>query len=211
MEKYKNLIGQKFGRLTIIEIRYELHAGHMREMYLCQCECGTVKLMRADGIKAGRSVSCGCYGREMRLKATNKHVLSNCSQLHHPLYDVWCGIIQRCCNPNNKEYKNYGGREITVCDKWRNNFQVFYDWAMAHGYRRGLQIDRIDVNRGYSPENCRWTTPFVQSRNKRNNVYVKFMGEMVTLQDVSNHTGISRSTLYYRYKHGYPLLKACEN
>ena len=198
-----NLIGQRFGRLTVINT----YRKDGRRYCLCSCVCGTVKEIREDAIKSGVTVSCGCYGREARLKATRKHGLSKCSKNYHPLYAVWDGMIQRCTNPNHKGYHLYGGRGITVCDEWRNDFMSFYRWAIANGYKKGKQIDRIDNDGNYCPENCRWVTVAENARNKRNNVLVEFRGKTMVLQDVANITGINPSTLYYRHKKGLPLIK----
>lgn len=120
-------------------------------------------------------------------------------------------MIQRCHNKNNKSYANYGGRGIEVCSEWRGNFQSFYDWALSVGYRKGLSLERVDNDKGYSPDNCKWATLYEQSRNKRTSLKVEFQGEEMTLQDVANKTGIPRNTLYYRYTHGKPLFTSCAN
>lgn len=93
-----------------------------------------------------------------------------------------------------------------MCDEWRNDFETFYDWAIKNGYKRGLQIDRVDVNYGYIPNNCRWVTTSVQARNKRNTILVEYKGEAICLQDLANKTGLSRSTLLYRYRNNKPLV-----
>jgi len=197
------MIGKRFGRLIIIST----FKNNGRQYCKCACDCGTTKDIRADAIKAGVTVSCGCYGREARLKATRKHGLSKCSKDKHPLYVVWDGIIQRCTNPNNQAYPLYGSRGIKVCNDWRNDFLTFYKWAINNGYVKGKMIDRIDNYSGYSPDNCRWVTTAESARNKRNNVFVKFRGKIMCLQDVANVTGINRSTLHYRLKHGLPLVR----
>lgn len=196
------MIGQKFERLTILDITRKKG----REYYICKCNCGTIKAIRSDAIRSGVTVSCGCYGREARRKATWKHGLSKSSK-NHPLYTVWDSIIQRCTNSNNQGYHLYGGRGIKICNEWRANFLKFYNWSMANGYKKGLQIDRINNDGDYSPQNCRWVTCAENARNKRTNLFVNFNGREICLQDVANITGINRSTLYYRYKHGLDLVR----
>ena len=93
-----------------------------------------------------------------------------------------------------------------MCDEWRNDFETFYDWATKNGYKHGLQIDRVDVNYGYVPNNCRWVTASVQARNKRNTILVEHKGEIMCLQDLANKIGIPRTTLLYRYRNNKPLV-----
>ncbi len=172
------------------------------------CDCGQTKVIRRDAIISGMTSSCGCLGKEMRLKSTKKHGLSKCSSTFHPLYGVWDSMIQRCTNNKNHKYYLYGGRKtpITVCDEWRKNFALFYEWSINNGYIKGKQLDRIDNNSGYSPMNCRYVTPAENNRNKRNNVLVEFDGEVMCLQDIANITNINAHTLSYRLKKGLPLL-----
>ena len=118
--------------------------------------CGTEFKTMLHNVKRGTTKSCGCY--------TKKHGLKNTR-----LYSIWCSMKKRTLNPKNKHHINYGGRGITICDEWKNDFVPFYNWAMTNGYEenKGLSIDRIDNNGGYYPENCRWTTKVIQGRNQR--------------------------------------------
>lgn len=207
----ESLVGKRIGRLLVLS-ETTLPKGKWNvTAYTCQCDCGNIKTMRRDYLLSGRAKSCGCYRKEATRKATMTHGLSKGSHNHHPLYDVWSSMIQRCHNQNNKSYSSYGARGIKVCDDWRTDFQQFYDWSIANGYEHGLQIDRINVNDGYSPSNCRWVSTFVQARNKRSNFNVTFNGEKHCLTDVSKETGIPVGTLRYRYIHGKPLVKSCAN
>lgn len=156
---------------------------------------------------SGVTVSCGCYGREQRLKATKKHGMSKCSQTPHPLYGVWDSMIQRCTNSKSRGYKGYGGRGISVNKNWRNDFKSFYSWAISNDYSTGKQLDRIDNDKGYFPENCRWVTPAQNSKNRRNTINIEFNGTLMCLQDVANITEIPRATLYYRIKNNKPILQ----
>lgn len=110
------------------------------------------------------------------------------------------GMKQRCYNPKNSEYKNYGARGIGICEEWLSNPDSFFEWGVLNGYEKGLTIDRIDVNRGYEPENCRWATMAEQQSNKRSNVMVECNGEMVTLAEASRRIGISESAVWMRIK-----------
>ena len=118
------------------------------------------------------------------------------------LYMVWCTIKQRCLNPNNKQYSYYGGRGITICDEWVNDYSAFREWSTNNGYQKGLQIDRIDNDGNYEPSNCRWVDRKTQSNNKSSNILLSYNGKTQTLQQWSEETGISTDALYYRYHAG---------
>lgn len=120
-------------------------------------------------------------------------------------YQVWNGIKQRCYNQNNKQYKNYGGRGIKVCDEWVNNFELFYDWALNNGYEDGLQIDRIDVNGNYEPSNCRWVDRYVNNNNRRNNITFTYKGETMSLRAWCRRFNISYKTCMTRYYRGHTI------
>lgn len=193
----------RFGRLVVLDKIRE----KKRIYFVCKCDCGNIKKIRRDSLVSGVTVSCGCFGREQRSKATKKHGLSQGSNTPHPLYRVWDSMIQRCSNQKNSSYHLYGGRGINVCDEWRHDFESFYLWSMRNGYQKGKQIDRIDNNKGYSLSNCRWVTPAQNARNKRTNIFVEFLGETMCLQDIANITNIDRGTLLYRLQKGKPLLQ----
>lgn len=126
-----------------------------------RCECGSEFKSRTTDIKNGHTKSCGCHNIATIIKRNTTHGLTK-----HPIFSVWKGMLKRTTNKNEPSYKNYGGRGITVCDEWLNNFKAFYD-DMVEAYQKGLTIDRIDNDKGYSKENCRWTTYKVQMRNTR--------------------------------------------
>lgn len=121
------------------------------------------------------------------------------------LYRVWDGIIQRCCNPNAKNYKNYGGRGIGICEEWRKSFKAFEEYCLLHGWRQGLQIDRIDNEFGYMPNNVRFVSPRENARNKRTNHLITFQGETMCAADWCNKYGISDSTLWRRLTSGWSV------
>jgi hypothetical protein len=121
------------------------------------------------------------------------------------LFQTWSNAKSRCSDPNSLPFKDYGGRGITVCEEWKNDFKAFYDWAMANGYKEGLTLDRIDNNQGYSPDNCRWATVKEQSNNRRSNTFLVFCGERKTISQWADDTGISRETLYKRLANGWDI------
>lgn len=167
MAKLIDLTGQKFGRLTVVK-----KLGHYKgnALWLCECECGNKKIVRSDALRSNRIRSCGCLKKEQNKINLNqtKHNKENTR-----LYSVWVNIKTRCYNKNNKTYKYYGQRGISLCKEWKEDFMSFYNWAFANGYdenaKRGVcTIDRIDVNGNYEPKNCRWISIQEQQKNKRN-------------------------------------------
>lgn len=119
----------------------------------------------------------------------------------HPLYSVWANIKTRCYNQNDVHYERWGGRGITVCDEWKNDFQTFYDWAMSNGYQDNLTLDRIDNDGNYEPSNCRWVTTTIQNRNKRNCKPITYNGKTKFLNDWAKEYGIKPKTLWMRLYH----------
>jgi hypothetical protein len=155
--KFIDLTGRVFGRLTVIEriFRYP-----KRTEWKCKCICGVEKIIDGKHLKRGKILSCGCLCLEInskRMKENNigikKHGLTN-----HPLRHIRKAMLHRCYNENNKFFKNYGGKGITVCEEWKNSLELFYEWAISSGWEKGLSIDRKNNEGNYNPENCEWIT-----------------------------------------------------
>ena len=177
----ENLVGMKFGRLTVMD-RESPKSKKAKGLWVCKCECGNVIKVNTSDLKSGNTTSCGCKRKETLRQLRTKHGESNTR-----LYNVWSDMKKRCYNTKNVDYKNYGGRGITVCDEWMD-FQNFYEWAIANGYdetapRGQCTIDRIDVDGCYEPENCRWVDRYIQMNNKRNNRILTYNGESHTLAE----------------------------
>lgn len=171
-------------------------------MWQCRCDCGKEVTIRSKCLTRGVSKSCGCLAKELASKRASKH-----NGFGTRLYAVWNSMRQRCNNPKHHAYQNYGGRGIAICHEW-DDFSAFRNWALSAGYdedaKRGkFTLDRIDVNGGYTPDNCRWADMSVQSNNRRETVYVSYDGETHTLTEWANITGIKYCTLWSRYKRGF--------
>lgn len=167
-------------------------------MWLCQCECGRTVIVSGANLRNGHIKSCGCYRSEIARKNATKHGLRQTR-----LYKIFHGMKKRCYTPTAINFSIYGGRGITICEEWLNDFQAFYDWAMSNGYADDLSIDRIDVNGNYEPSNCRWVSMKEQVNNRRANRFITYNGETHTLSEWSNIVGINIKTLHKRLRDGW--------
>lgn len=196
--RFVDLTGQVFGRLTVID-RAENKG--KQTIWRCRCECGNQLEVNAYNLKSGHTKSCGCINRE-----NPPH--KNHGKCRTRIYKTWCGMKARCHNEKNEFYDDYGGRGITVCLEWQNDFEAFYDWAIANGYASTLEIDRIDNDKGYSPDNCRWATRKEQCNNRRSNHFITCFGKTQTLSQWAEETGIKQSTIRHRLKKGWSVQDA---
>jgi hypothetical protein len=156
---FKNLSEQRFGRLVARErVKHNGSFGYWR----CLCDCGNEVVVRTERLTHGITKSCGCLNRKLVTQRNTIHGLR-----YTRLYRIWNGMKQRCFNQNHPRYDDWGGRGISVCDEWKNDFRLFYDWAMNNGYQENLSIDRVDNDGDYEPHNCRWSTTKEQNQNKR--------------------------------------------
>lgn len=191
MGKFEDLTGKRFGRLKVIERVFNEKKNGTK--WMCECQCGKRVVVQSSDLKSGHTKSCGCYKRDHLLSSINLH-----GKRHTRLYNAWSNMKQRCYNKNSERYEDYGGRGIEVCQEWLDDFMNFYNWAMANGYRDDLTIDRIDNDKGYSPDNCRWATYKEQANNKRNNVLLLYKGEKKTLGEWAEEVGMGYETLHSR-------------
>jgi len=186
MSSVRDLKGQRFGRLVVLYDTGERK--HRNVVWHCRCDCGNEVDVRGGDLASGNTKSCGCYNRERAAEACTVHGMARHGK-QHSVYWTWHNMLQRCENPNNKRYKDYGGRGITVCDEWHDP-QIFISWALASGWEKGLALDRIDNNGNYKPDNCRFVTPKENSRNKRNNHLITFDGKTQTMAQWAEEVNI---------------------
>lgn len=191
-----DLTGRKFGQLEVIELS---EIRNRRSYWRCRCDCGKEKIVRSDALISYKTISCGCLKKKQDI--INLHIVNQHGLTHHPAYNIWFCMMNRCYSKSNTFYKDYGGRGISVCDEW-HDVRNFCKWADDTGYEKPLTIERINVNGNYEPTNCTWITQAEQGLNKRNTVRILYGGEMVPLLKVSRQLGIKDVTVRSRWKMG---------
>lgn len=208
MGKFKDLTGHKFGKLIVLyrsEDYISPKTRKPRAVWHCRCLCGNETDVLGENLRKGNTTSCGCAKSEIG------EIFRTHGQTNSRLYLVWQGMKSRCYNPNNPQYKNYGGGGIFVCCEWRNSYVNFMRWAINNGYdkraSRGVcTIDRIDNNQGYYPENCRIVAQQVQMNNVRYNRILSYGDESHTISEWSKIVEKSSGAIRNRIdKYGYTV------
>lgn len=198
-KRIKDLAGKRFGRLLIIDLAYS--GGHA--YWNAVCDCGKTSVHCAGDLSKGRTLSCGCLRKErLRLGPLSSTTHGMSKTL---IYHLWNGMVDRCTNPKNDRFKDYGGRGITVDPKWLKFTGFYEDMCPRPGNK---SLDRIKTNGDYTKDNCRWATPKEQQNNARNNVIIEFEG--VTLPETywAERVGIKKCTLHARLLRGWPIARA---
>lgn len=196
----QELVGNKYNKLTVLslyEIRQRADSKRKRYFYKCLCDCGNIVIVEKSHLIGGHTKSCGCERKKENSGQFKKKY--NIDEKNKNLYYIFRGMNVRCNNINDKHFKNYGARGIKVI--W-NNFIDFYNWAVNNGYKKGLTIDRIDVNGNYCPENCRWTDSKTQNRNKRNNHIITVFGESLPVSELCEKYNVNKNSVFYRIRAG---------
>lgn len=189
----RDITGKRFGRLVAVE---DAGSNGRRRLWRFQCDCGKTVIRSTDGVLRTPRASCGCYkpgfANKGRAPASKTHGLSKTR-----LRRVWGNMKSRCGDPRNHRYADYGGRGIRVCSAWLD-FATFAAWALSQGYSDDLQLDRIDNDGGYEPDNCRFVTPAENMANMRTSIRYVVRGEEMGMAEVERRFGLSRSTFRYR-------------
>lgn len=175
---------------------------------VCRCVCGSIFVTKQVSIESGHTRSCGCFHDESAAKTGVRNLKHGLSR--DPLFNCWRQLKSRCLNQNDANFKDYGGRGITVFQEWIDDFEAFKKWALSHGYKRGLRIDREKNDLGYSPDNCRFVTHKVNQNNRRNNVILTMGEETKTLAQWSEDSRcvVCRQTFSQRIRAGWEIATA---
>lgn len=208
--KRRSHIGDRYGRLVVLEEvgDYVTPNGTHKRQVLCRCDCGNVAVYKLPNLRNGNCQSCGCYKHDDIVRRNREGKVIYKSDSLYPVYD---NMMKRCYKPTDSQYRFYGARGIKVCDEWVKDRQLFYAWAVNSGYEKGLQIDRIDSNKDYSPDNCRFVIHKENSRNKRNNVHVNYNGvDYVFSAFCENYNLPYRQTHTRVFKQGWSLDEVVE-
>lgn len=191
-EIYNSLIGNIYGRLTVVSMNLERNQ-YGRRNWVCLCECGKTHIVSTDLLNRGGTKSCGCLRDEMKVKLNTRHGYLS-GGVARPEYYTWVGLRQRCNNPNDSRYDDWGGRGIKVCDRWKSSFENFIS-DMGDRPSKNYSIERIDNNGDYCPENCRWATREEQNRNTRGNHYETYNGITMILEDWAREFGVANASI----------------
>jgi len=197
---YKNIIGQRFGRLKVVSFSHK-DKSKKHSFFFCKCDCGNEKVVCSDNLKKGDTKSCGCLQKELTGKRFTTHGMSRSS-----IYHRWQNMVNRCLKNSDPAYKNYGGRGITVCDRWLK-FENFYE-DTKKGYKKDLTLDRINNNENYEKSNCCWATRKEQQQNTRRTIKIEYKNQKMCLKDWSKKLGIKYECLWYRLNNGWDIERA---
>jgi len=196
-----DLMGKKFGKLEVLK-RVE-NSRNRKAQWLCVCDCGEMKVVISASLVRGHTTSCGCYNKSKRVNITH-------DSTHTPEYVSWCEMKTRCLNKNRKQWSDYGGRGISICDRWLYSFQNFVA-DMGPKPTKHHTLDRIENDKGYSPDNCKWSTRLEQNRNRRTDILYTFNGKTLNRVEWAKLYNMSYFTLVHRLKIGLSIEESLTN
>lgn len=196
---YKDKTGQRYGMLTVLSAEYPRQGKQYR--WHCQCDCGNPAIVRGAELRKGGTRSCGCLLLESRKAFVEAGITHDRS--YDPLYNVWSGMIRRCEDSHRDEYERYGARDIQVCPRWRESFEMFtQDMGPRPSSRH--TIERVDNDKDYEPANCRWASRIEQANNRRDTIRINVRGENLTLTEaIAKYSVVSRRCLESRLRNGW--------
>lgn len=209
------LVGSKFGRWTVLERGQDRKypKGNKKIVWKCRCDCGTIGEVTTRDLITGHSKSCGCFKNEKtaaRNKEKGKWNGDSGKEEYSLLFTIWNNMRLRCEYASHPSYYRYGGRGIKVCSEWQDWF-IFKEWALTHGYEKGLSIDRIDIDKGYTPSNCRWVTRKEQANNTSINHYIAYKNKTQTLMQWCEELNLNYRTIKSRIdNYNYTVEEAFE-
>lgn len=191
---FKDITGQRFSQLLVLRL---VCVNMKHSFWLCKCDCGEPTVVTANNLKAGRSKSCGCFRRQALITRNTTHGLC-----HKRIYKVYMGMIARCHRQGHKQFRDYGGRGIYVCERWRDDIRNFAeDIGPCPSDRHS--IERINNDGPYCKENCCWATPDVQAQNRRSTVNITHNGRTQCVSNWAKELGINKGTIYSRLQSGW--------
>ncbi len=168
-------------------------------MFHCECDCGKLSVVTSNNLRRGHTTSCGCESSRKTIgKRTGTHGVSG-----HPLFRKWLDMRNRCYWPKHNRFEHYGGKGVKVCDDWKDDFESFYKWAKSNGWKKRLTLDRIENDKDYCPENCRFRTKKQQNRNRTSNVKLTIDGDTKILIEWAEKYKINPMTIKSRIKRGW--------
>jgi len=190
-------IGQRFGRLVVKGITWDFRAWAE-----CQCDCGKIHQVRVHRLRSGETKSCGCLKAEVLKTCNIKHGAARGNRATST-YKSWLGMKERALNTDHHAYQRYGGRGITICDRWVNSFEAFLEDMGECPV--GMSIDRINNDGNYEPTNCRWATAQQQSENRKSNIWIEHQGQRMLIAHWAKRIGMTHSSLRERFKKGWSV------
>lgn len=187
----KDLSSQRFGRQIAVKPCGKNKYGNV--LWLCRCDCGKEHIVPSGKLVQGKSKSCGCYATDLHISQLQTHGITTGGKPR--TFIIWNGMKARCLNPKAVSYKNYGGRGIGICNEWLT-FANFHNWAISNGYQDDLELDRINNEVGYCPENCRWVSKSFNREHRRNTRYIEVCSIKLNVTTWCKEVGLPKTKAY---------------